>query len=176
MSEMLEIAKFTIPAVVVFLTAYFLVKSMLDNEKLRRQHEIGFKNQKIATPLRLQAYERLVLFLERTSPSSLLPRVIQPKMTASEMQRELISTIRMEYEHNLTQQVYVSTRCWQAVVAAKDNMQKMVNMVAAKVLLQNKEASAQELAKNLLEFVMEIDQEPNSAALEIIKAEAKALF
>jgi hypothetical protein len=70
----------------------------------------------------------------------------------------------------------VSTRCWQAVVAAKDNMQKMVNMVAAKVLLQNKEASAQELAKNLLEFVMEIDQEPNSAALEIIKAEAKALF
>ncbi|MEN9444181.1 MAG: hypothetical protein RIS47_1071 [Bacteroidota bacterium] len=49
-------------------------------------------------------------------------------------------------------------------------------MVAAKVLLQNKEASAQELAKNLLEFVMEIDQEPNSAALEIIKAEAKALF
>ena len=176
MENLLEIAKITIPAAIVFVTAYFMIKTLISGEKERREHEIGATNQKITTPLRLKAYERLVLFLERISPNSILPRVVQPQMSAQQLQRELVSTIRIEFEHNLSQQLYVSNNCWQSVVASKENMIKMVNMVAAKVQADKPNASAQDFARLMLEAVMDMNQGPTTAAIEFIRAEAASLF
>ena len=175
MDTILEIVKYTIPSLVVFVTAYLLVKTLIDNEQLRRKHESNQSNQKMTTPLRLKAYERLILYLERISPQSILPRTLKPNMTATQLQRELLQTIRMEYEHNLSQQLYVSSKCWQAVITAKENSTKLINMVAARVNAEGKK-TGNEFAQILLEAVMDMNQSPNSTAIEIIKAEAKELF
>lgn len=175
MESILEIIKFTLPSLIVFFTAYFLVKTLIDNEKLRRSHETGATNQKITTPLRLKAYERLVLYLERISPHSILPRLTKMEMSAVQLQRAMINAIREEFEHNLSQQVYVSTKSWQATVSAKENMTKMVNMIAAR-LQAEKKTTAAEFAKTMLEAVMDMNENPTTTAVAIIKNEAKELF
>ncbi|MEM9024309.1 MAG: hypothetical protein AAGB22_11235, partial [Bacteroidota bacterium] len=67
----LEILKFIIPAVVVFLTAFYILKQFFENEHRRRVAEAQHSNNKTTLPIRLQAYERCALFLERVSPESL---------------------------------------------------------------------------------------------------------
>ncbi len=176
MELLLEIVKYTLPALIVFLTAYFLLKTLLDSEQLRRKHELNVSNQKITTPLRLKAYERLVLYLERISPNSILPRCLKVEMDAVQLQKVLIRTIREEFEHNLSQQVYLSSKAWNASVSAKENMTKMVNMIAAKVQAEGKEKTGAEFAKVMLEAVMDMKENPTSTAIEIVKLEAKELF
>ena len=176
MELLLEIVKYTLPALIVFFTAYFLLKTLLDSDQQRRRHELNVSNQKITTPLRLKAYERLVLYLERISPNSILPRTLKAEMTASQLQKLLIRTIREEFEHNLSQQVYISTKAWNATVSAKENMTKMVNMIAARVLADGKNKSGAEFAKTMLEAIMDMKENPTSVAIDIVKGEAKELF
>ncbi|MBU0764099.1 MAG: hypothetical protein KJ607_04610 [Bacteroidetes bacterium] len=101
MDELFEILKYTIPSIVVLLTAYFLIKTMLDNEQKKLIREIRMKNQRMVTPVRLQSYERITLLLERISPESMIMRIQQPKMTVAQLHAQLLSTIRSEFEHNL---------------------------------------------------------------------------
>ena len=115
MIELLEILKYVLPSLVVLAAAYYLLKLFLDNEQNKRLSDIKMAGYKIITPIRLQAYERLVLFIERISPESLVMRVHKPELSAMQMQTNLIQTIREEFEHNLSQQVYVSSQAWELV-------------------------------------------------------------
>jgi Na+/H+ antiporter NhaC len=105
---LLEILKITIPSLIVFLTAYFVLKAVLKKEHESRKIEVVLQNKKIITPLRLQAYERIVLFLERISPNSIIIRLQTPNMTIGQLHKEMLTTIRTEFEHNLSQQLYLS--------------------------------------------------------------------
>lgn len=173
MDQLLEILKYTLPSVVVFITAYFTLKMFLQNEEKKRKQELVLQNQKQITPLRLQAYERIILFLERISPESLLVRVNNSHYTCRQLQAEMLSTIRNEFEHNFSQQLYFSSETWEVVRNAKGNMVKIINLAAEKV---KPESPAINLSRTILEMVMEVGKAPTHIAIEVIRKEMQKIF
>ena len=168
MNVVIDIILVLIAAGAVFATSYFTVKNFLDNESKKRLTELRQANQSLITPIRLQAYERVVLFLERISPNSLVMRVHKNGMSALMLQSELIKTIRSEFEHNLSQQIYMSNNSWQMVITAKEEIIKLVNIAATKV---PETATGLELAQTILSISAQINKMPTQVAVEYIKKE-----
>ncbi len=168
-----EILLVTIPALLVLLTAYLLIRKTIENDREKRRHEIVLQNSRTITPVRLQAYERLTLFLERISIESLILRVHKHGMDAHKLHSALLTTIRSEYEHNLAQQIYVSPQAWEVLKSARSNTIKLINTIAEKL---PPTATGSDLSKNLLEAVMEMDQEPAKVALDFMKAEISRIL
>ncbi|MFP4059268.1 MAG: hypothetical protein ACLFUC_02145 [Bacteroidales bacterium] len=173
MTELLEILKYTLPAIVVFFTAFFILRSLLKNDDTRRKHEMALKNQDIITPIRLQAYERMVLLLERISPDSLVIRLNRKGMKNKELQGEILAVIRAEFEHNLSQQLYLSNQSWELIKSARENLIKIINSAAQNL---DPNGPSFELSKVLLEKIMEMEKSPTMVALEFIKKEMQQLF
>jgi hypothetical protein len=173
MTDFLEILKYVLPALIVFLTTWLLLATFAEREKERYKMVLATKNQKTLTPIRMQAYERLVLFLERINPESLIMRINRPGMTCRQLQSEMISSIRAEYEHNLSQQVYISSQAWELVKSARSNLIKIINSCAEKV---EPDSPAINLSKGILEFIMEMEKTPINVAIEYIKKEIKTYF
>lgn len=171
--EILEILKYTLPALIVLITSYLLIKIMIKNDGDRRKKEIILQNQKTITPLRLQAYERAILLLERISADSLILRVNKQGMNAQKLQQEMLSAIRAEFEHNLSQQIYMSPQVWEVIKNAKINTVKLINTTASGV---KPDSPSIEFSTRLLEKVMEMEKSPTQVAIEYIKQEFNALF
>lgn len=168
MEYLIDIIKIVVPALLVLVTAWMILRNMIKNDQERRRQEIILQGAKSVTPIKLQAYERIVLFLERISLESLLMRVSTPDMTASQLQSALMTTVRSEFEHNLSQQIYMSPQAWEVVRNARSNTIKIINNEAEKL---KGDAPGLELSKQLLGKVMELDQEPTRAAIDYIKGE-----
>ena len=173
MNVIIEILKYTIPAIIVLITSAILIKQMIRNDQNRRNYEIALGNQKIITPIRLQAYERITLLLERISPESLIMRVNKPEYTAKQLQVELLNTVRSEFDHNVSQQIYVSSQVWEIIKNARTNTVKTINSSASRV---KPDAPAFNLSKLILEDLMLQDKSPVSIALEALKNEVKKLY
>ncbi len=173
MEMFFDILKITIPAVIVFLTAWVLLRNMIRNDQDKRRQELIMQNSRTIVPIRLQAYERIVLFLERTSLESLLVRTNTPGMSAAELHSALLNTIRSEFEHNLSQQIYMSQQAWEVVKNARSNTIKIINTEFEKA---PDTASGLVFSKLLLERVMELDKEPTRTAIEYIKNEIARLM
>jgi hypothetical protein len=167
MDEALEIIKIILPAGIVFLTTYYLVKNFLDHENRKKTLDLKLANQTLITPIRLQAYERIVLFLERINPNGMVMRV-NKNTSASIFQAEMLKTIRSEFEHNLSQQIYMSTKSWEAVVKAKEETIKIINVSASKVTT---ESTGMELAQTILAVSAQLTVLPTNIAIETIKKE-----
>jgi hypothetical protein len=88
--------------------------------------DIRSKSSKTVTPIRLQAYERVALFLERINPNSLVMRMHKPGMSARQLQSDLLQIVRAEFEHNMAQQIYMSPAAWKAIRAAKEETIKIL--------------------------------------------------
>lgn len=129
-----QIVGYIIPALVVFFTTYAVLRAFLDREKQMRLMEYRQAHLREALPVRLQAYERLTLFLERISLNNLLPRVRKQEMHVAEFRTALINNIRMEYEHNLSQQVYVSADAWAMIRASKEETISIINRNAMELM------------------------------------------
>ncbi len=174
MEHILEILKYVLPSLIVFLTAYFVLKSFFQNEQKKLDHQLRVESRKDTLPLRLQAYERLAVLLERISPASLLPRSIKPGMTAQMLQQVLLQSIRMEYEHNISQQIYVSAKLWRMISLVKDEMIKDINLLCASI---SPDAPAKQLSRRILEHYMESSETLlTHQAIDAIKQEVKKLF
>lgn len=173
MNVILEILKYVLPASIVLVTAYFLIKSFLDQEALKRQMEIKSQNQKMITPVRLQAYERMILFLERINPESLLLRLQVPGQNSGQLHRELLSLIRAEYEHNLSQQIYMSGKAWDFIKNAKENIVKLINTASDRV---KPDSPSVELASVIIEMHMRLDPSPVFVAIGFLKDEVSREF
>ena len=173
MEALADILKITIPALIVFFTAWVLLRNMIKNDQDKRKQELILQNSRIVTPIKLQAYERIVLFLERISLESLLLRVSTPDITAQQLHSAMLNAIRSEFEHNLSQQIYMSQQAWEVARSARSNMIKIINSEAEK-MPQN--ASGMALSKQLLEKIMDLDKEPTRAAIEFIKAEVARMI
>ncbi|MFO8236621.1 MAG: hypothetical protein R6U04_14585 [Bacteroidales bacterium] len=170
---MIEILKYTIPAFIVFVTAFFTLRMLMKNDQKKRNHELILKNQNLITPIRLQAYERLTLFLERISPDALVMRLNKENMTVSQMQNEMLKTIRSEFDHNLSQQIYVSPQAWLMVKNARENVVKLVNTTAQEFKSGD---PAIKLSKSLLQKIMESENTPTKGAIQYLKKEVKNYF
>lgn len=171
--EILDILKYTLPALIVFFTSYLLIKAFIQNDQEKRKHEIILQNQKTITPIRLQAYERITLFLERVSLESLIMRSSKQGMTSKQIQTSMLNTIRAEFEHNLSQQVYMTSTAWELIKNAKSNTIKIINSSADHV---KPGAPAIEFSRYILEKVIEMDKEPTKVALEYLKKEVSTFF
>ncbi len=173
MEVFLEILKYTFPALLMLLLTYLILSNFVDNEDKRRIYQLRKKNQKNALPIRLQAFERLSLFLERITPSSLLVRHSSANLTVKQYQQVLLKAIRDEFEYNLSQQIYVSDEAWRMVVTAKSATVSIINNIAGK-LPDN--LPGVELSKKVLEETMEMNQFPTRAAINFLKQEIQSDF
>jgi hypothetical protein len=168
MEYIIDIIKITIPALLVFLTAWILLRNMIRNDQEKRRQEVILQSARSVIPIKLQAYERIILFLERISMESLLVRVSTSDMSVSQLHSALLTTIRSEFEHNLSQQIYMSPQAWEVVKNARSNTIKIINREAEKI---KGEAPGIEFSKQLLATIMEIDKEPTRVAIDYIKNE-----
>ncbi len=173
METFYEIMKYTLPALVVLGATYLVLWRTLKSEEDRKKVEIVLNNQKVITPVRLQAYERMILLLERISPQSMVMRTQQPEMLSRELQSRLLKNIRHEFEHNVAQQIYVSDKAWELVKNAKEDLVKTINQISIGV---KPEAPAIHLSKRLLEHYMNKQKDPLNKALEYLRNEVRTLF
>jgi hypothetical protein len=168
------VALVSIPTVAVAGGFYMAVRAFMQRDQQIRLLELQTATHKDTRMLRLQAYERLILFLERITPGALISRVMDSEMISHELQLAMILSIRGEYEHNLTQQLYISSETWQVVVQAKDEMIKTVAVIATQY---PPDITAQQLAKSMLESIAQADMTlPTVTAIEHLKAEARAMM
>jgi len=168
MDLLLNSLQYTVPSIIVMLTAYLLIKQFIDKEIRQQKHELLMNNQKLITPVKLQAYERIILLLERISPENLLARVYKPGITAKVFKASLLQNIRSEFDHNLSQQIYISVESWEVIKLAKENLIKLLN-IAAKNL--NASAQANDLSKIILEMYFKVDAPPLKVAIDKLKNE-----
>lgn len=173
MIDLFEILKYTLPALVVFLTAFVLIRLNLQNEENKRRFEMSRDKKENILPLRLQAYERLILFLERIAPEALVMRVSRQDITVSQLVTELVSNIRTEFEHNLVQQTYISTQAWEVVKSSKNNMIKLITESATEL---KPSANGMLLSKQIIEYANELNGSPVAPAIEYLKKEVRELF
>lgn len=156
---------------IVFITAYFLLKEFFQNEMKKRHLTMLEEQRKVSLPLRLQAYERIVLFLERISPANLVLRTHKAGLSATQFHQILIHAIREEYDHNLSQQLYISSKSWEMVKTAKEEMIRQINTSAGQL---EEDAGSADLSKKILE--MSVDKLATRRALDYLKAEARKIF
>ena len=173
METVADILKITLPALIVFLTAWIIIRNMIRNDQEKRRQEVILQGSRNITPIKLQAYERIVLFLERISLESLLMRLSTPDMTVEQLQSALLTAIRSEFEHNLSQQIYMSPQAWEVVRNARSNTIKMINSEAERI---KGDAPGIELSRLLLGKVMEIEHEPTRTAIDFIKGEVRRMI
>lgn len=166
-----------LPSVVVFLTAYHMIKRLTDAHRLERQGEQlaaqRKDDRKQTLPLRLQAYERLTLFLERIQPGPLVLRLHKSNMSAASLHGQLVGTIREEFEHNVSQQVYVGDKVWDAVRQAKEETIRLVNMSFSQV---EADRPGTELSRRIFENAGRLSHTPSQEGLVAIKNEVRRLF
>lgn len=159
------------PAVIIGTIAYYFFKQHIENENRMRRFLLQKDLQKESFPLRLQAYERMTLFLERTSPSKLLTRVLPTSSNKEDYESLLIATIEQEFEHNLSQQIYVSDQCWSITQAAKNATIQLIR----KATIQEQTDTANKLREVILTDLMD-KPAPSNAALAFIKEEVSEMW
>lgn len=124
--------------------------------------------------LQLQAYERLILLTDRIALPNLIQRLNQPGLEARDMQSLLTQSIRQEFEHNITQQIYVSAEAWDAVRNYKEQNLLIINQVSS---FLPQEATGIDLNKHLLDLLV---QNPKASlqnvVSEVLSFEAKKLM
>lgn len=173
MEALIEFAKLIIPALLVLYAVYLTLKNILEKEVEKKQIELKSKNTEIILPMRMQAYERLALLLERNAPNNLILRLNNPKYTAKEFQILLVREIREEFNHNLSQQIYVSEEGWGLV---KKAIEDIINIINQAISGLPEKAKSVELTKAIIEKYLSMEVDPVNYALSQLKKEAAELF
>jgi hypothetical protein len=167
---LLDILKYTLPALLVVFATYIVLKQLFRENDKRRRYEFLRNSAQLITPARLQAYERLVLLLERLAPDNLVMRQSCTNLTTTVLQSILLDTIRSEFEHNISQQLYVGNDVWSMVKNAKEGMLQLVNSCAAKL---PPDASGVSLAQLIIETYNEANETTLDIALDMLKKEMR---
>ncbi len=168
MNDLLEILKYTLPALIVFLTAFFILRAFMKNEEKKRKFELNISRKDSILPLRLQAYERLILFLERISPESIVMRMGQTDMSVAQLQNEMVSSVRTELEHNLAQQAYISNMAWELIKSSRTNIIRLINETASEL---KPAESGIALSRKILENSINSEVSPTREAIVYLKKE-----
>ncbi|MFD0975901.1 DUF7935 family protein [Salinimicrobium gaetbulicola] len=169
--SILQLLFYLLPAVVVGVVAFYFFSLHVRNDDKRRRYLLHRENQKQALPLRLQAYERMALFLERVAPGNLLVRVRPYSDDKIAYANLLVKTIEQEFEHNLAQQIYVSEECWNVIKASKNATINNIRKTAAKDEIEDADQLRQQILNALLD-----QQPPSETGLSFIKKEVKVLW
>jgi hypothetical protein len=169
----LDVLKLVVAGLVVFYVAWLVIKAELD--KVSESEVLRLKKDVLQTtlPLRLQAYERLTLFIERINPANMLVRVHVAGTTVREIQQFLVSEIRTEHQHNITQQLYVSPQAWAVTNRIKDDTISLINNAATGLA---PDASSVEFSKVVLTHLSGLENSPYEAGLMLLKHDMQQFF
>ena len=173
MEILADFMKIIVPAGLVLYAMYLTFRTLLNKQTEQKLLELRVKNTEMVLPLRLQAYERMCLFLERISPNNLVLRVSQNAFAAGDFHQLLLAEIREEYNHNLSQQVYMSDQAWIAVKSAMEEVVIYINNAAAVV---PKDATPVAFAKAVFENFIQNNADPTGKALKLVKDEIRQDF
>ncbi len=168
-----DLIKILLPSALVLYAMYLTVNAFLTKEFERRLIDIKTSNSKLVLPSRLQAYERICLFLERISPHNLILRTSNPSLNAMQFQQVLLSEIREEFNHNLSQQVYMSDEAWTVTKSAMEEIITIINTSAESI---QRDAPGMDLAKMIFENLLQRSEDPTARALRFIKDEIRQVF
>ena len=169
----LDIMKAVLPAVLVIIVAYSMLSKFINSGLEKMRMEQRFKTSSSVVPIKLQAYERLVLFLERNSLQALIREHNSPNVSATALRSLMISVLNQEYNHNLSQQIYVSSQAWSMLKVVKEEIIVFINN-AYNGLKEN--ATGVDLSKAILDLLMEREYEPSQKAIAFLKEEVKIIF
>ena len=127
MNEIFEVVKYILPSIVVAAVSMYFLKAFFEEQKIKRYHEEKMSTKKESLPIRLQAYERLSLLLERITLVSLARRV-PANINSTELYKHvLIKQVNDEYDHNVSQQIYVTPTLWKLINTAKNATIVIIN-------------------------------------------------
>lgn len=168
--QIFQLFAYLLPSVVTGAVAFYFFRLHTRNEEGRRRFLLHKDSQKETLPIRLQAYERMVLFLERIAINNLVVRVAPKGQNKSNYENLLIKQIENEFEHNLSQQVYMSDECWNIIKAAKSATIQIIRSAG-----MSDSESADKLREDILNQSME-KQSPSATALAFVKKEVGDLW
>ena len=170
-NRIIELASYTLPAIVTGFVAYRFFELHIKNNDKKRAFLLSREYQKQSLPIRLQAYERMTLYLERINLTKLLIRVAPISNEKHDYENFLIDQIEQEFEHNLTQQIYMSDECWTIITTAKNSTIQIIRKAA----MSDRVDSGDKLREVILNDLLE-KQSPSNAALAYIKNEVADLW
>ena len=170
-SKITEVLAYTIPSIVTGLIAYYFFLNHTKTEEKKLKISALKENQKYSLPIKLQAYERMTLYLERINPSKLLIRVTSVNNDKNSYTISLINTIDQEFEHNLAQQIYLSEECWNVIITSKNATIQLIKGVSEVDTIK----TAQELREVILQKMLKTTP-PSFTALAFIKEEVKKII
>ncbi|KXK41778.1 MAG: hypothetical protein UZ11_BCD004001751 [Bacteroidetes bacterium OLB11] len=175
LSQILEILKYILPSIIVLIAAYLIVNKFLIREVERKRLAIFKENINLTMRLRMQAYERLSIFVERMKVQSLISRHYNQNLSVQDLQLAMVHSIRSEFEHNVSQQIYVSSEVWETVKSVTEQEITMINQMGSEFGLGT---PAIELVKKMTEYMSEESEEnlPTFIALHTINREAKLVL
>lgn len=162
-----------VPSALVFGVAYFFIQKLTQDKQLVHAGEMRKERQRHILPMKVEAYQRLILLLERIHPNSIVMRVHHPTKNAALMQHELLDQIRSEFEHNLAQQMFVSPQAWEMVKRSKDELLQLVHITGKAM---EPDSSAMDFSAKLFEHTAQVTPFPTEIAIQFLKEEFQAMF
>ncbi len=172
-STLLEICKYVLPALVVAYVTQRQFKLFFEAEN--RNRLMNFKNEQSKTllPIQLQAYERCILLLERVSLDQLVVRVFRPELSVNQLKQALIQELQAEFNHNVSQQLYISAQSWELIQQIKQELLGLINITAREL---DADGSGFDLSKNIIEKVSMLSEDPTSRGLKFLKKEFELIY
>jgi len=171
LEKIIELLTYTIPAIITGAVAYYFFMNHTNFEQQRIKLMLLKENRQHALPIKLQAYERMTLFLERINPAKLLLRITSINNNKEAYALSIINTIEQEFEHNLSQQIYISEKCWSVIITSKNATIQLIKQTE----INEEIKTAQDLREAVLRKMLE-NASPSSTALAFIKDEVRNLF
>ncbi|MFD0766064.1 hypothetical protein ACFQZI_14470 [Mucilaginibacter lutimaris] len=172
-SLLLDVLKYTVAGMGIVYIAFYLFKPYLDKTSNLQVLEFKKAMTTQTLPLRLQAYERLVLFTDRITPSNLLIRLNGNSYSAAELHSIILNEVRTEYQHNITQQIYVSPQAWAVIRRVKDDT---LNLITSAVKGLPEHATGLDLGKVVLTHLSKLEDNPYDIAIDMIRKDLEHLF
>lgn len=166
MTLILELIKILLPSLVVVLAVDRVMRWNWRKQESQQANKLKLETEKQLLPIRLQAAERMVLFLERISPEALLHRIAEPGMSAKALHLALLTSIRAEYEHNFSQQLYIDEHVWAAIRSAKEEVVALANSAGQQC---GEQSTSLDFSRALLEIIQKQSNYPTAAALALLR-------
>ena len=164
----INLVYFTAPAIIVFLMCYFMLKKYMESIEKKTNIEYKMATHNHFTPLKLQAYERITILLDRMSPENCIVRIMNPSLNAIQFKSQLFKEINEEFNHNTSQQIYVSGRLWDLTKNVKDQLLGITERCYSDL---NEQASSTDLGKAILKEYSTMEDTPSRAVIAYLKKE-----
>ncbi|MFT7268156.1 MAG: hypothetical protein ACI905_000358 [Roseivirga sp.] len=173
MDNLTDLIQILVPAGLVLYAVFLVVRSFLQKQFEAQMVGLKMKTNDTILPIRLQAYERICLLLERVSPNNMLLRLSDPNISAFDFQQILLAEIREELNHNLSQQVYMSDEAWNRVRAT---LNMIITVIQESAQEMTAEKSSIDLSQSIFNKMMKLDTDPVGDALTFVKSEIRQMF